>query len=786
MSKNVAITDEFDSPQGLFRNYDAYDPIHRDRLWNQKHADIRSFASDEAWTVGTVGRQSDRNNWLGLSFTAQGGQTTTSTSIIHVGPQNIVQPVDVATGFDDSDFLSVALPAFPLANIDTAQSFIDFTSNETGDFTAGPTVSLALNTSTIALVAGDSEFRRPFSALVGIQRQAITGVRFRIRATTTTTFRCAAIRILGAKWSYTQLDTDTRLRVLKPTVAPNGSITRIYDWNLPTLFRAGSPPGAGDPKPINLSMGVMLYSGTKAQPNAVTLYFRENALDFTQMIDLEDKTMADLEGQPLPETTNTGYRVRTQKELDRLVQTDLEGDTQLQIERVPDPDLSSFIQATYLWYGNQSVIQLQDSEGNGYTFDEMDGLAANSWYVFIVDVDDNTMRARLYPIDGAGNLLIYQPIYDTGAIYDDFTFPRRRGRFGWSASLRDGDAKIEGLRVRRQVYAELLTQPFESLTPVDGCQLHTSATQPYEYFEDLFATDDPRETVALTRDLDRSTSGVSFRVFNPGLDTDQGVQTNLADFYDFDQMEISFDVWFPSQALEQGSTLRAYLFNDRGRTVELSMGEILGDRWQTVRIEPGHPTAQTGRYRFFLVQEGPAIPTTWWVDNLHITERVVSYYGRSVLEDPWGDARVDWVPFKNLHSRESSGVQFIQRGNYLQVKALGHRQESQIDSIRAVPMYSQLGRFVWEEDELYNPQRPFASFSYTPNNLTLTFNAMGSYDPDGDIINYQWNFGDGNTAVGPVVSYKYPRAGTYSPSLVVTDSQGLQAQTTQTIFVPVA
>lgn len=49
--------------------------------------------------------------------------------------------------------------------------------------------------------------------------------------------------------------------------------------------------------------------------------------------------------------------------------------------------------------------------------------------------------------------------------------------------------------------------------------------------------------------------------------------------------------------------------------------------------------------------------------------------------------------------------------------------------------------------------------------------------------NYQWNFGDGTTAVGPSVSHSYANGGTYNVSLKVTDRGGNVASLNQAISV---
>lgn len=55
----------------------------------------------------------------------------------------------------------------------------------------------------------------------------------------------------------------------------------------------------------------------------------------------------------------------------------------------------------------------------------------------------------------------------------------------------------------------------------------------------------------------------------------------------------------------------------------------------------------------------------------------------------------------------------------------------------------------------------------------LTFDAGSSSDPDGDVLAYRWDFGDGETGTGAKVSHRYAKGGTYRVSVVVDDGSGL-------------
>lgn len=66
-------------------------------------------------------------------------------------------------------------------------------------------------------------------------------------------------------------------------------------------------------------------------------------------------------------------------------------------------------------------------------------------------------------------------------------------------------------------------------------------------------------------------------------------------------------------------------------------------------------------------------------------------------------------------------------------------------------------------------------------NLTLaaarrssSFSAVGSSDPDGQVVRYDWSFGDGESATttGPTTTHAYRRGGDYTASVTVTDNEG--------------
>jgi len=67
--------------------------------------------------------------------------------------------------------------------------------------------------------------------------------------------------------------------------------------------------------------------------------------------------------------------------------------------------------------------------------------------------------------------------------------------------------------------------------------------------------------------------------------------------------------------------------------------------------------------------------------------------------------------------------------------------------------------------------------------LTVQFDGTGSYDPDGQITAYLWDFGDGTTATGSRASHTYSGAGFYLVTLTVKDNSGKQGKDTRIVEV---
>ncbi len=81
------------------------------------------------------------------------------------------------------------------------------------------------------------------------------------------------------------------------------------------------------------------------------------------------------------------------------------------------------------------------------------------------------------------------------------------------------------------------------------------------------------------------------------------------------------------------------------------------------------------------------------------------------------------------------------------------------------------------------PVSPTASFTVTKDYLVVSVDATASSDPDGIIVSYAWDFGDGQVAAGVTATHTYAAAGTYTITLTVTDNEDLTGTAQSSVTV---
>lgn len=564
---------------------------------------------------------------------------------------------------------------------------------------------------------------------------------------------------------------------------------RLADVSGPTAVESsGNPAG-----PFNgtYSVSGIAYSqpgGIDAESvyNTVALYFRHEALDLQTQLDIDGETQATLDAKGAqPDFDIAKYDPRTQAELNIETQGTLSGDSQFDLERMPDYLSAYFIEVKMKWSALGGTLTLKDSNGAGYTYTVPAFSTANPFYYFLAELEDDTIRVRIYESDEAGSLMedgeLYNEFFDTLAIKDPAVFGRRKGRFGWYARFADGDAAIENIRPRSLNFGEVVTKPLDSISPVEGASLDVGASPDRVLFNSIPVRAPWGGVVTL--DSAKTSTGKAVRVETSGKPM-EGVMTAPFTFDDFGQIDLDFDILFPSLALtDSGFGVEAFLYGEFARFVPLNIGGFSPDRWQHLNVTPPNDYFQPGEYQIVLVQTTP-IATTWWVDNFLVKTRSVEWSGRGHKPDPWGMEEEGWVPFRDTVNRQNAGVVFGKRGNELQIRGRSRRHDSYIDNLKATPKYAELARFFWPDEHSDPTSIPNAVVSAgAPSGQKVTFTGTSSTCTGGTIMAHHWSFGDGTEDFGPVVVHKYKRSGSYAVTLTVIDNNGVRDSASTSVSV---
>lgn len=601
----------------------------------------------------------------------------------------------------------------------------------------------------------------------------------------------------GAQWSGTAHNSPSLL-------VSNFPVSNDIAWpsDFPILWKSDDlSQGSKDPRPIDISVSTSFTAGSLTLAtgsdedhfNVFAQYFRDVPTDDQIMLELNSITQADLDIKgKQPDFGRAGYITRDQENLNTFEQEDLEDDTQFDIERLPDYSEHTWLVVKLSWCKTaaSNTLTILNADDEGYTFSgitlnpSLKGDLDRGEYILLTDLKGSTIRVRIYGLNQIGNIDESNLVFDSGLIDDDILIKRRKGRVGWWAQLVDGDASINDIRTRGLNFGEIITKELQSITPVKGVSLYAGTTSNKELLTEIqTAPWGTRTDIGL--DPGASTTGKAYKITSSPQSALQGIASNQFLLDDPDDLNISFDIRFPSAGTDlPGGSLTAFLLGPYSQAIPINLSAFKKDVWSKVKVTLQGGLFQTGIYRLILLQTRPVVSATWWLENLSIQTSTVKWSARSYASDAWGSPEERWVSAGNTLNSLHGGIVFPEVGRGLQVRGQASRQEALISDFKAIPQYATLGRFAWDDEAGNDPgYEPTAFFSTTKNGQTVTVTGSG-YDTDGTVTSYLWDFGDDHYDSGMSAVHTYDRAGTYTVTLIVSDDYGNLASYQSSVTVP--
>ena len=177
------------------------------------------------------------------------------------------------------------------------------------------------------------------------------------------------------------------------------------------------------------------------------------------------------------------------------------------------------------------------------------------------------------------------------------------------------------------------------------------------------------------------------------------------------------------------------------------------------------------------------------------------YYTRVIKIDPSGNIQWNTI-FEGIDSlQQTSDGGFLLFGDQIiKVGSKGNEQWNRTCELGLIQSALQIsdGSYILSGDKFSDLWMvklekagpvPVASFTYSPDypciDQQILFDASISYDPDGNIINYLWNFQDGNTSntTEEIIIHSYASEGQYHVNLTVIDNDKLINSSSRDIII---
>jgi PKD repeat protein len=218
--------------------------------------------------------------------------------------------------------------------------------------------------------------------------------------------------------------------------------------------------------------------------------------------------------------------------------------------------------------------------------------------------------------------------------------------------------------------------------------------------------------------------------------------------------------YWPSMVIDDSGNLHLIYSGNGGPVYYMKK---TGSSWSSPQIISSATTSPSTL--IFLKYAGGMLHGVW--RQLEGNKNYI-YYSYGTVNGNWGD------PVK------------VSRGGYSEYPCVDVDKSGEVHIV-----YSDIGvggkRDVFYTNLDQVTGYPVASFTATPSQgdppLYVNFDASGSYDPDGKIISYSWDFGDGNSGNGLGVSHTYTKKGVHTAKLTIVDNDDQTSSCTQIITV---
>lgn len=527
------LSDEFNDPAGRWDQFAPWDATEASEsvkgfLTTQKHVDIRSFrviedfdprpqtelqapvtqtqldaetqtdmelkpaanVADENWILSgsgmdpiVVGEVSGRGGWSALTSTTSGGPVDVLLT------SSITTPIDITPGTD----FSMIMPDYSAWDI--ASSRVTLTSDPNGVFGNGyDSTNVFFNQNTSAM----PEFRFPLSLLPNglFDPTKVTGVQIRLHNAVDPgaghAFTLMAIRSLDPAWVESWLDFDTRIGAICVPVTLDGN---PYGGTVAQAFEfVRGDETKEDPIPADLAMNAYFYPGGFTIPNDATgLTYNKIAFIMREVKDTGAGTGSHIECGLTFNDTNTNF-------------------------------YANFVSTTGGSPGTEVIT-------GSYTTSVGPPLDNTKRYLLSVQLKGTQIIPTLYST--YTDKSVRQQEWQPPSAITNSAYVYRNGRVGFIADLFTRDAYVDALEVAPQGFAELVTQPYNSRTPVDGAQLAAVYASDLNLWTGMSG-------IGLVTDTNKTISG------NGSYRTSGQMKTNdfLAD--DWTQMYLQMAIWVSS------------------------------------------------------------------------------------------------------------------------------------------------------------------------------------------------------------------------------------------------